>query len=229
MAYTIYLDNIQLPITPSKVKLKINNQNKTINLINESEVNILKKAGLSEITFEMQIPQIKYPFAIYPDGFKDASFFLNKLEQLKVSQSPFQFICSRSSPSGELFFDTNMTVGLEDYDLSEDSKEGFDVLATIKLKQYRPYSTKIIELGEIKQERPIESAPSAAPMRIHTIVKGDRMWNLAKKYLGKGSRESEIYALNKDVIEAEAKKRGLASSSNGWWIFPGTKLQIPNK
>ena len=39
---------------------------------------------------------------------------------------------------------------------------------------------------------------------------------------------NEIYELNKDTIEAAAKKYGRSSSSNGWWIYPGTVLQLPS-
>ena len=45
--YYVYLDKILLPITPSKLTLKIKNQNKTVVEINEGEINMLKKAGLT--------------------------------------------------------------------------------------------------------------------------------------------------------------------------------------
>lgn len=61
---------------------------------------------------------------------------------------------------------------------------------------------------------PIGDRPSdAAVYRIHSVVKGDTLWDLARKYLGDGSRYPEIKALNdlsSDVIRS------------GW------KLKIPN-
>ena len=51
-----------MPITPSKVTVKINNQNKTMTLINGEEINILKAAGLSDVSFELLLPQVSYPF-----------------------------------------------------------------------------------------------------------------------------------------------------------------------
>ena len=45
MAYKMYLAGVLMPVTPAKVKLKINNQNKTMTLINGEEINILKEAG----------------------------------------------------------------------------------------------------------------------------------------------------------------------------------------
>lgn len=49
--------------------------------------------------------------------------------------------------------------------------------------------------------------------RIHTVVKGDTLWDIANKYLGDGSRYPEIKALNE-----------LKSNV----IYSGWKLKIPN-
>ena len=40
MAYKMYLDGVLMPITPSKVKVKINNQNETLTLISLSLIHI---------------------------------------------------------------------------------------------------------------------------------------------------------------------------------------------
>lgn len=59
--YEFYLDKCLLPVTPSKLQLKIDNANKTLTLMDEGEINILKKAGLTEVEFTCGIPQVKYP------------------------------------------------------------------------------------------------------------------------------------------------------------------------
>ena len=40
MAYKLYMAGTLMPITPSKVTVKINNQNKTMTLINGEEINM---------------------------------------------------------------------------------------------------------------------------------------------------------------------------------------------
>ena len=61
----------------------------------------------------------------------------------------------------------------------------------------------------------------------YTVKSGDCLWNIAKKYYGNGASYTKIYEANKKIIEDTAKKYGKQSSSNGWWIYPGTKLTIP--
>ena len=53
----------------------------------------------------------------------------------------------------------------------------------------------------------------ASTYRTHTVVKGDTLWDIAERYLGKGSRYSEMKTLN-----------GLTSNV----IYSGQKLKIPN-
>lgn len=167
MAYDLYLGKMLMPITPSKISMAINNQNKTINLINDGELNLLKSAGLTDVQFTLLIPQVSYPFARYGDGkFVGASTYLDYFEQLKQAKQPFQFILSRCMPTGKALFDTNMTVSLEDYTITEEAKNGFDLQVAISLKQYKHYATKTISV-----EIPSPTAP--------IIVNEDRpiIWN----------------------------------------------------
>ncbi len=61
----------------------------------------------------------------------------------------------------------------------------------------------------------------------YTVVSGDTLWDIARRFLGSGVRYVEIYNGNKDIIESTAKGRGKKNSGNGHWIFPGTVLRIP--
>lgn len=177
------------------METKINNQNKTITLINEGEVNLLKKAGLTDISFEVLLPNVKYPFAVYPDGFQPATFYLEKLEKLKLSEKPFQFIVSRMKPNGDLLFDTNIRVSLEDYAIPEDAENGFDITVPINLKQYREYGTKVIQIKKATsaKAKPVATAVKKRPTtktlpKSHKVVRGDTLWAICKKYYGTVTR-----------------------------------------
>lgn len=63
MAYQFFINNLPLPITPGAMTVKMPSMNKTINLVNEGEINIPKNMGLFEISFDFLLPQGQtYPF-----------------------------------------------------------------------------------------------------------------------------------------------------------------------
>lgn len=223
--YNIYLDKMLCPLAPDRLQVKISNKNKTLVLINEGEINLLKKAGLTEISFDLLLPNVQYPFATYTSGFKKANYYLEKLEALKSSQEPFKFKIIRRFPDGKMIFDTNMKVSLEEYTPTDDAKQGFDVKVSIKLKQYRDYGTKTCNIT-FASTKPKIAAPkparqttnSPAPKvenKTYTVQRGDCLWNIAKKFYGNGSQYTKIYNANTDKIK------------NPNLIYPGQVLVIP--
>ena len=98
------------------------------------------------------LPNTKYPFSIYKDGFESADKFIDKINKLKTDKKPFQFIVTRTRPDGTPLFNTNIKVSLEEYEINEDAEEGFDVILSIKLKQYKPFGTKKIKIEKSKDE-----------------------------------------------------------------------------
>ncbi|MDE6111701.1 MAG: peptidoglycan-binding protein LysM, partial [Eubacterium sp.] len=176
MAYYFYMSKMLCPIPPSKLQLSVENKNKTVTLMNEGEINILKQAGLTEISFDLLFPNVKYPFAVYKSGFVKADYFLSQLEKLKTSKKPFQFIVTRKFPNGKMLFDTNMKVSLESYDIKEDIEQGFDVTVSVKLKQYREYGTKTCKItfvqskpkATVKKKRPATKSPAPSNNKSYT-------------------------------------------------------------
>lgn len=221
MAYDLYMDGVRYPVTPSKVTIKTGNNNKTINLINEGEVNITKSAGLMDISFDLLLPNSKYPFAVYTDGYQSAGYYIDLLQELKQNQKKFQFILSRNTPTGNNLHNTNITVTMEDLTITDDSKEGMDAKATVKLKEWRDYGTKTIKLNTttntatVTQER-AESADAPTGGTTYTVVKGDSLWKIAKQFYGNGSQYTKIYNANTGTLSDPNK------------IYPGQVLTIPS-
>ena len=58
MAYKMFLNGLLMPVCPGKVTVKVNGQNKTMNLLNGEEINLLKTPGLSDVSFELLLPPI---------------------------------------------------------------------------------------------------------------------------------------------------------------------------
>ncbi len=138
MAYNCYLFGELMPVTPGKLTIKIKGKNTTLVLLNEGEINMLKKPGLTEITLPLTFPMLT--------GAKPPEHYLGLLEKGKTDKekNTTQFILTRTSPAGHLLFDTNIKVSIEDYNIVENAENGLDLSVEVKLKQYRDYGTKTV-------------------------------------------------------------------------------------
>lgn len=219
MSYRCYLFGELMPQTPAKLSIKISGKNTTVTLLNEGEINILKYPGLTEITVPLVFPMLTTS--------KRPDYYLALLERAKTQRNTTQFIMTRTTPAGQLLFDTNIKVSVEDYTIEENATNGLDLYVDVKLKQYRDYGTKTITIENteqhndskdtqqtavVNQERPATTAPK---VRTHTVKKGDTLWGIAKKYYGNGAKYTKIYEANKSKIK------------NPNLIYPGQVFTIP--
>ena len=208
MSYKCYLFGELMPQTPAKLSVKISGKNTTVTLLNEGEINFLKYPGLTEITLPLVFPMLTTS--------KRPDYYLTLLERAKTQKTTTQFIMTRTTPAGQLLFDTNIKVSVEDYTIEENATNGLDVSVEVKLKQYRDYSTKTVAIkttvkhndskgtpvvkktATVKTTRPATTAPK---VRTYTVKKGDTLWGIAKKYYGNGAKYPTIYNANKDKIK----------------------------
>ena len=208
MSYKCYLFGELMPQTPAKLSVKISGKHTTVTLLNEGEINFLKYPGLTEITLPLVFPMLT--------ASKRPDYYLTLLERAKTQRTTTQFIMTRTTPSGQLLFDTNIKVSVEDYTIEENATNGLDVSVEVKLKQYRDYSTKTVAIkttvkhndskgtpvvkktATVKNTRPATTAPK---VRTYTVKKGDTLWGIAKKYYGNGAKYPTIYNANKDKIK----------------------------
>lgn len=68
-------------------------------------------------------------------------------------------------------------------------------------------------VGEV--EDGIESSDGGAASQFHTVVSGDTLWAVSKKYYGKGSRYMEVFHANEPMLKHPDK------------IYVGQVLRIP--
>lgn len=215
-------DKIRFPILPSSFKITASNQNTSENVHRKGEVNLLGERNLKTIEISSFFPAHEYPFAQYQGYSTNPYSYVQKIEKWKDNKITPVFIITG-------VFDK--TVSIESFEYGEEDSTG-DVAFTLNLKEYVTvsYSTpkKKTSNGKkvTKKSNSKKRSTKSTKTTKYTIKKGDTLWKIAKKKTGKSSNWKKIYKKNKTVIEKAAKKHGRRSSSNGRYIYPGTKLVI---
>ena len=214
-----------MPVTPGRISVRHRGNNQRTALLDGGEVTHLRAGEGAELSLSLTLPRRVYPFARYERGFLAPEIFLDRFLDLRAERRPFRFICSRVSPAGRLLSDLNLRVSLEDLEVAESAEDGDDLTLSLTLREYREHGTARVSADD---ERFVIQGPGAitgntsgreADLRpqpaTYTVVRGDNLWNIARRFLGEGRRYREIFELNRDQIR------------NPNLIFPGQVLRLP--
>lgn len=198
-------DKLRLPVLPPKFEVEVENNNTTVNINEIGDVNLIGKTGLKSMGIETFFPNQNYSFVEYNNFLKPYKA-VEKLEKWRKSGKPVRLIITTTG--------INLLMLIEDLTYGERDGTG-DVYYTLNLREYKILKTKKVAKVMIPEpKRPAPPKPKAT--RTYVVKRGDCLWNIAKKYYGKGSDWRKIYNKNKKVI-----------GSNPNLIYPGQKYVIP--
>ncbi|WP_461612313.1 LysM peptidoglycan-binding domain-containing protein [Clostridium sp. Marseille-QA1073] len=204
-----------LPVLPEKIEINEDGDNETFNVINLGEINTINKPKLSEISFESYFPLNRGPYVSSEELFSP-SFYINKIRAWRDKRQKIRFIFTGGSP-----LELNDLFIIESFKLSEKGGEVGDIYYSIEFKRYKPYAAKKVVIVTKQNTKNKTAAVKAKPPRpiekpkqkTHTVVSGDTLWHIAKRYLGDGARYPEIAKLN--------------NIKNPNLIYPGQVFKIP--
>lgn len=232
--YHFFIDDLELPYAPSELKITIGSNNKTVELIDGSEFNVLKNPKLTEIEFDVELPRGRqYAFA---NKLTSSKIYTDHFEKLMLNKTPCRLVITRPNPvyrgktgiggTAMDFESTVFTATLEGYTLKEKANNAFDITATLKFKEY--IARGVVKQTVINNASVQTATKTVSSNQTYVVKKGNTLWGISRKFYGTGTKWKTIYNANKTTIENTAKKYGKHSSSNGHWIYPGTKLLIPS-
>lgn len=239
--YHFFIDDLELPYAPSKLKITTGSKNKTVDLISGGEINIPKSPKLTEIEFDIELPRGRqYAFA---NTLVSSKVYTDHFEKLMVTKTPARLVITRPNPfldgatgiGGTIkdFESTVLSATLEGYKMEEDADNAYDIKVSLKFRQYDQYGTVSETIPNNSNPSNPNKQPVSNPTKpvvkneTYTVKSGDTLWNISKKFYGTSDKWKTIYDANKTLIEKTAQKHGRKSSSNGHYIYPGTKLIIP--
>ena len=202
---------IDIPVLPEKLKVTSPGNNDTATVLVLGDVLILRKKGLRTVAWDSFFPVNDAPFVT--GRITDPVEIVKAIQKARDSLDPVRFLITGTD------LDINVRMGVETFDYEERAGELGDYYS-IKLSEWKDYSPRRIVLppepAKPAQAKEPERTGEPPKQKTYTVKAGDCLWNIAKKFYGKGSDYTKIYNANKGTI-----------GSNPNLIYPGQVFTIP--
>lgn len=199
-------DKIRFPVVPSSIGVNRSNNIDTESVIKLGEVPIFNGTSLKTIELTSFFPNREYSFCDYT-GFMKPYEFSEKIQKWMYEGKPLRIIVTDSP--------TNMQCLIQQFDTVEQDGTR-DLYFTLNLLEYRPIEVPNLSNSSSSSSsdnltRPSEETTGNA-QKTHKVVKGDCLYDIAKKYYGKGSLYPKIKEANKSKYPSLAKSNVIYTS-----------------
>lgn len=191
-------DILRFPITPEEVGLELSSEIKTEKINGLGEVSLFSGRNLKSANITGFFPNQLYSFCNYSD-FEKPYEYVRMIEKWLNEGTKLRYIVTDT--------DINIQVVISSFNYSEKDGTGdvyFDIslIEAIDIKINK--TTTNTSSDENTSNRTEENAPTNTTST-HTVVKGDTLWGIAKKYYGDGSKYPQIKEKNKDKYSSLSK------------------------
>ena len=194
---------IRLPVMPSEFERVISANYETNNVIGLGDIATFGGNGLAQLSLSSFFPNKEYSFNAYSElqkPYKLVGYF----KEWENKGTVVRVIMTGTDINQQMYI-TNFSYG---------EKDGTgDVYYTVDLVEYRPITVPVINetssntQNTSRQDENNDNSNDAnnSTQKTHKVVKGDCLWDIAKKYLGKGSDYPKIKEANKSKYPSLAK------------------------
>lgn len=186
-------DTIRLPVNPEKFSISIEQEGTKKNVVGLGAINIIGNVKLQKIEFEAEFPCQPLSYITTKNQFKGPYFYLDKFQKYMEDKNPIRFILTREYSEAKDLKNISILVTIDSLDIDEEALEEGDLKINFSLLEYRPFTSKTVniviqkKIHVVKESTPARpaSTPAVAQTRTYTVKKGDCLWNIAKKYYRK--------------------------------------------
>ena len=189
-------DKIRFPVVPPSIGVNRSNNIDTESVIKLGEVPIFNGTSLKTIELTSFFPNQEYSFCDYT-GFMKPYEFSEKIQKWMYQGKPLRIIVTDSP--------TNMQCLIQQFDTVEQDGTR-DLYFTLNLLEYRPIEVPNLSNSNTSNtsnntqntSRPSETNNNVSnTQKTHKVVKGDCLYDIAKKYYGNGNLYTKIKEANK--------------------------------
>lgn len=217
--YQMYLTNdgkFRFPVLPEQIKVSYGTSNTKMKVCGVGEVTIVQDTDAAEISFSSFFPKTHFSGCAFSDipSPKSAD---SEIKRMMSSKTPSKFVLSGG-------MGVSMYVTIESYESQEAGGDPGTIQFSIKLKEYREVKLRQIKVNITQKKAKVTATASRVDPRpaakTYTVVRGDCLWSIARKFYGSGAKYTVIYNANKGVIDGNGGNPNL--------IYPGQVLTIPD-
>lgn len=186
---------IQLPVNPEKITIKHGSANDTISIAELGDITVFKGRPAVEFSFSSFFPTEKFAGVKTKTITKPltlAKRIANWLEQKKI----IHFIVTQLG--------INLYCSIESFQYEEQGGDVGTIHYSITLKEYREVKTRRVKVNTTTQTATVSKeeprVDNSHTPKTYTVVYGDCLWNLAKRFYGNGMLYTKLYEANKAII-----------------------------
>lgn len=200
--------NLVLPVNAPSVPINRTRDYRDVDIVNFRTVGRYGNRKLEEINVDSFFPARYASYCNYgPTGLLTPAQYVGIIGAWQMEGTPKPVYVSITGQVVETWF------AIVDFNTDDRAGEPGDIYYHLHLKEF-VYSTATVFGFGPPPRPPSPAAPQGG--EFYTIVSGDCLWNIAKRYYGDGSRWPVIWDANKPM-----------RSGNPNLIFPGEVIFVP--
>ena len=223
LCYDSDKQSMQFPVLPEKVTIQMPSKDEKVYVYGKGGTLLSKMPDAKVIKFSSFFPKKPCQGSIKnPISPADGASFLSAVAHLTV---PARFIYCGGGGTSHAF---PCRISYELYEQGGDPGSVYFNITVTKVisTQYRKIKMKTTSLTNTQTKTTAKTTATTegrtstkVQPKTYTVVKGDCLWNIAKKYYGNGARYTDIIAANKNIFSGKR--------ANSTVIYVGDVLVIP--
>lgn len=211
ITYNAEKEKLRIPVLPEKFKVSIGSNNSSVDVMELGEIVIKQARPAFQFSFDSFFPAKTFP-----------GLSVNSLTEPLTCVEKLKKWCDGDKPVHLILTDVGVDVFcvIESFTYYEQGGDIGTIHYSLTLKEYREITARKVKIEDSTAvvENTETRVDNTTTPETYTVVKGDCLWNIAKKFYGSGSKYTLIYNANKDVI-----------GDNPSLIYAGQVLTIPSE
>lgn len=202
MLIDFYLENIiqnkiiLLPVTPENYEATTEIQIETVKLASVGDINIptfLKPKAISIDGIFSVNQNYKLNSNLVPELISNSVDYLNVLNEWQVNKDIIRVVIV---PRGTAESRLDAKFYIQSLKITGENESTGDIAFTIDFVEYKEVGANTPKEAIIQRDVFKESTPAATPNKTYTVVKGDSLYAIARKFYGNGNEYNKIATVN---------------------------------